>query len=67
MSPGSKRTGRRLGAAAVAVALAVLAGCATTPPGPTPAQVRSSQAPGAAPAAPANEPGSGSILGVLGI
>ncbi len=41
MSPGSKRTGRRLGAAAVAVALAVLAGCATTPPGPTPAQVRS--------------------------
>ena len=36
-------------------------------PKPTPAQVRGSQAPGAAPAAPANEPGSGSILGVLGI
>ena len=40
---------------------------AETAPKPTPAQVRSSQAPGAAPAAPANEPGSGSILGVLGI
>ena len=39
---------------------------AETAPKPTPAQVRSSQAPGAAPAAPANEPG-GSILGVLGI
>ena len=40
---------------------------AETAPKPTPAQVRSSQAPGAAPAAPANEQGSGSILGVLGI
>ena len=35
-------------------------------PTPTPAQVRGSQAPGAAPAAPAGE-SSGSILGVLGI
>lgn len=40
MSPGSKPPGRRLRAAALAVALAVLAGCATVPPGPTPAQVR---------------------------
>lgn len=40
MSPRSKPTGRRLRAAAIAVALAALAGCATVPPGPTPAQVR---------------------------
>ena len=40
MSPRSKRSGRRLAAAVIAVALAALAGCATTPSGPTPAQVR---------------------------
>lgn len=40
MNPRSNSFGRRLRAAALAVALAALAGCATTPSGPTPAQVR---------------------------
>lgn len=39
MNPRSKSSGR-LRTAAMAVALAALAGCATVPPGPTPAQVR---------------------------
>ena len=39
MNPRSKSSGR-LHTAAMAVALAALAGCATVPPGPTPAQVR---------------------------
>jgi hypothetical protein len=40
MSPRSRSLGRRLRAAATTLVLAALAGCASVPPGPTPAEVR---------------------------